>query len=157
MAVNWRPLDHLSWFNSFAWNDSAFDNDYTTNGVVVPVKGKTVPDAPEFLFKSELAYDNGQFFVRADANYVDSRYYTFLNQGKVPDYTVLNGSIGYRFAKLAFVEELTLQGSVTNATDELYISTVGSNGFVNADLNGTSQTLLRGAPRQYFISLKAKF
>ena len=157
MAVNWRPLDHLSWFNSFAWNDSAFDNDYTTNGVVVPVKGKTVPDAPEFLFKSELAYDNGQFFVRADANYVDSRYYTFLNQGKVPDYTVLNGSIGYRFAKLAFVEELTLQGSVTNATDELYISTVGSNGFVNADPNGTSQTLLRGAPRQYFISLKAKF
>jgi len=157
MAVNWRPLEHLSWFNSFAWNDSVFDNDYTTNGVVVPVKGKTVPDAPEFLFKSELAYDNGQFFVRADANYVDSRYYTFLNQGKVPDYTVLNGSIGYRFAKLAFVEELTLQGSVTNATDELYISTVGSNGFVNADPNGTSQTLLRGAPRQYFISLKAKF
>jgi len=157
MAVNWRPLEHLSWFNSFAWNDSAFDNDYTTNGVVVPVKGKNVPDAPEFLFKSELAYDNGRFFVRADANYVDSRYYTFLNQGKVPDYTVLNGSIGYRFAKLAFVEELTLQGSVTNATDELYISTVGSNGFVNADPNGTSQTLLRGAPRQYFVSLKAKF
>jgi len=52
---------------------------------------------------------------------------------------------------------LTLQGSVTNATDELYISTVGSNGFVNADPNGTAQTLLRGAPRQYFISLKAKF
>lgn len=157
MAVNWRPLEHFSWFNSFAWNDSTFDNDYTTNGAVVPVKGKTVPDAPEFLFKSELAYDNGQLFVRADANYVDSRYYTFLNQGKVPDYTVLNGSIGYRFAKLAFVEELTLQGSVTNATDELYISTVGSNGFVNADPNGTAQTLLRGAPRQYFISLKAKF
>jgi iron complex outermembrane receptor protein len=146
MAVNWRPFDHFSWFNSFAWNDSVFDNDYTTNGVVVPVKGKT-----------ELAYDNGRFFVRADANYVDSRYYTFLNIGKVPDYTILNGSIGYRFAKVAFLEELTVQGSVTNATDELYISTVGSNGFTNADPTGTSQTLLRGAPQQFFVSIKARF
>jgi iron complex outermembrane receptor protein len=39
----------------------------------------------------------------------------------------------------------------------LYISTVGSNGFVNADPNGTTQTLLVGAPRQYFVTLKARF
>jgi iron complex outermembrane receptor protein len=54
-------------------------------------------------------------------------------------------------------EELTVQAAVTNITDKFYISTVGSNGFVNADPNGTAQTLLRGAPRQVFVSLKAKF
>ena len=156
-AVNWRPMQHLNWFSSFAWNDSTFDENYTTNGNVVLVGGKTVPDSPEMMLKTELAYDNGSAFVRADANYVDGRYYTFLNQGSVPSYTLFNASAGYRFADVAMFEELTLQAAVTNLTDKFYISTVGSNGFVNADPNGTAQTLLRGAPRQVFVSIKAKF
>jgi iron complex outermembrane receptor protein len=156
-AVNWRQMQHLNWFTSFAWNDSTFDENYTTNGNVVLVGGKTVPDSPEMMLKTELAYDNGSAFVRADANYVDGRYYTFLNQGSVQSYTLFNASAGYRFADVAMFEELTLQAAVTNLTDKFYISTVGSNGFVNADPNGTAQTLLRGAPRQVFVSIKAKF
>ena len=156
-AVSWRPMQHLNWFSSFAWNDSTFDENYTTNGNVVLVGGKTVPDSPEMMLKTELAYDNGSAFVRADANYVDGRYYTFLNQGSVPSYALFNASAGYRFADVAMFEELTLQAAVTNLTDKFYISTVGSNGFVNADPNGTAQTLLRGAPRQVFVSIKAKF
>ena len=156
-AVNWRPMQHLNWFTSFAWNDSTFDEDYTTNGNVVLVGGKTVPDSPETMVKTELAYDSGSAFVRADANFVGGRYYTFLNQGSVPSYTLFNASAGFRFADVAMFEELTLQAAVTNITDKFYISTVGSNGFVNADPNGTAQTLLRGAPRQVFVSVKAKF
>ena len=150
-------MQHLNWFTSFAWNDSTFDENYTTNGNVVLVGGKTVPDAPEVMIKTELAYDDGAFFARADANHVGGRYYTFLNQGSVPSYTLFNASAGYRFADVAMFEELTVQAAVTNITDKFYISTVGSNGFVNADPNGTAQTLLRGAPRQVFVSLKAKF
>ena len=156
-AVNWRPVQHLNWFTSFAWNDSTFDQDYTTNGNAVLVGGKTVPDAPEVMVKSELAYDDGAFFARADANYTGGRYYTFLNQGSVPSYTLFNASAGYRFADVAMFKELTVQAAVTNITDKTYISTVGSNGFVNADPNGTAQTLLRGAPRQLFLSVKAAF
>ena len=156
-AVNWRPIQHLAWFSSFAWNDSTFDQNYTTNGNVILVGGKTVPDAPEMMLKTELTYDNGMFFARADANYTDGRYYTFLNQGSVPSYTLFNASAGFRFAGLAMFEELSVQAAVTNIADKFYISTVGSNGFVNADPNGTAQTLLRGAPRQVFVSVKAKF
>ncbi len=156
-AVNWRPMQHLAWFTSFAWNDSTFDQNYTTNGNVILVGGKTVPDAPEMMLKTELTYDNGMFFARADANYTDGRYYTFLNQGSVPSYTLFNASAGFRFADLAMFEELSVQAAVTNIADKFYISTVGSNGFVNADPNGTAQTLLRGAPRQVFVSVKAKF
>ena len=156
-AVNWRPMQHLAWFSSFAWNDSTFDQNYTTNGTVVLVGGKTVPDAPEMMLKTELTYDNGMFFARADANYTDGRYYTFLNQGSVPSYTLFNASAGVRFADLAMFEELSVQAAVTNIADKFYISTVGSNGFVNADPSGTAQTLLRGAPRQVFVSVKAKF
>jgi iron complex outermembrane receptor protein len=70
---------------------------------------------------------------------------------------LINASVGYRLTTLDFIKDLTIQASVTNATDELYISTVGSNGFVNADPSGTTQTLLVGAPAQYFVSLKARF
>lgn len=156
-AINWRPMQHVAWFSSFAWNDSTFDQNYTTNGNVILVGGKTVPDAPEMMLKTELTYDNGMFFVRADANYTDGRYYTFLNQGSVPSYALFNASAGFRFAGLAMFEELSVQAAVTNIADKFYISTVGSNGFVNADPNGTAQTLLRGAPRQVFVSVKAKF
>jgi iron complex outermembrane receptor protein len=109
------------------------------------------------MFKTELAWDTGSFFARLDGSYVDERFYTYLNQGSAKAYTLLNASAGYRFTKLAVFEELVLQAAVSNLADEDYISTIGSNGFVNADPNGTSQTLLRGAPRQFFVTVKARF
>lgn len=156
-ALNWRPGKQLTLFASAAWNDSIYDDDYLTNGVRIPVSGKTVPDAPELMLRGEIAYDDGNFFARADASYNDKRYYTYLNQGSVDAYTLVNATVGYRFTDLGFVKDLTLQGSVTNATDELYISTIGSNGFVNSDPTGTTQTLLVGAPQQYFVTLRARF
>lgn len=156
-ALNWRPVENLSLFASAAWNDSTFDDDYFTNGNRVTVSGKTVPDAPEIMIRGEVAYDDGNFFAKTDFNYVGERYYTFLNQGSVDSYTLINASVGYRVTTLEFLKDLTIQASVTNATDELYISTVGSNGFVNSDPSGTTQTLLVGAPAQYFVSVKARF
>lgn len=155
-------MSDLSWFASLAWNDSEYDDNYTVtnaSGVatVVPVTGKQVTDAPEILLKSELAYDNGSFFARADVNYTDERFYTYLNQGSVDAYTLLNFGVGYRFKGLGVVEELVLQADATNVTDKEYFSTIDSNGFVNADPNGTAQTLLLGAPRQFFVSAKARF
>jgi iron complex outermembrane receptor protein len=156
-ALAWRPTRQLTWFNSFAWNDSQYDDSFLNNGAVVPVAGKQVVDAPELMFKTELAWDSGSFFARVDGSYVDERFYTYLNQGSAKAYTLLNVSAGYRFTDLAVFEELVVQAAVSNLADEDYISTIGSNGFVNADPNGTSQTLLRGAPRQFFVTVKARF
>jgi iron complex outermembrane receptor protein len=157
LALAWRPATGLTWFNSLAWNDSTYDNDFLNNGAVVPVGGRDVVDTPQILARSELGYDNGIFFGRVDGNFVDERFYTYLNDASADSYTLFNATVGYRFRDLGFLEELVLQGDVTNLADEDYISTIGSNGFVNSDLNGTSQTLLRGAPRQFFVSLKARF
>jgi iron complex outermembrane recepter protein len=153
-ALEWQALENVTWFTSLGWNDSEFDDDYTvTNNsgvqMVVPVSGKQVPNASEILLKSELTYDNGYFFARADVNYTDERFYTYLNEGGVGDYTLLNLGVGYRFTNLGVLGELVLQADATNVTDEEYFSTIDSNGFVNADPNGTTQTLLRGAPRQF--------
>jgi iron complex outermembrane receptor protein len=161
-ALNWRPMTNVSWFTSVAWNDSEYDDDYTvTNSsgaqTVVPVAGKQVTDTPEILFKSQIAYDNGSFFMRADVNHTDERFYTYLNEGSVDAYTLLNLGLGYRFTNLGSIDEIVVQADATNVTDEQYFSTIDSNGFVTSDPNGTAQTLQLGAPRLFFLSLKARF
>jgi iron complex outermembrane receptor protein len=161
-ALTWRLMSNLNWFTSVSWNDSQYADDYTTtnsSGVptVVPVSGKQVTDTPEILIKSELAYDNGSFFVRADVNYTDERYYTYLNDGGVDAYTLFNAALGYRFESVGPMKEVSIQADVTNITDEQYFSTIDSNGFTASDLTGTTQTLLRGAPRQFFVSAKIQF
>jgi iron complex outermembrane receptor protein len=155
-------MSNLSWLNSVAWNDSEYDDDYVISDssgadVVVPVAGKQVTDTPELLFKSEIAYDNGSFFARANVKFTDERFYTYLNEGGVESFTLLDVGVGYRFGGFGAVEELVLQADATNLTDEDYIATIDSNGFVTSDPNGTAQTLLPGAPRQFFVSLKARF
>jgi iron complex outermembrane receptor protein len=162
MALNWRPMTNVSWFTSLAFNDSEYDDNYTVvdgAGVptVVPVAGMQVADTPEVLFKSQIAYDNGTFFVRADVNHTDERFYTYLNDGGVDAYTLLNLGVGYRITVSNVIEEVVVQLDATNVTDELYYSTIDSNGFVTSDPSGTAQTLLLGAPAQFFLSVKARF
>ena len=161
-AFTLKPMRSVTWFNSLAWNRSEYDDNYSTfnaNGVetVVPVAGKTVADTPEFLLKSELSYDTEHFFARLDANFTDKRYYTYLNDASVDSYTLLNLGVGYRFLRTGLADEITAQVDVSNLTDQEYISTIGSNGFVNSDLDRNEQTLLTGAPRQIFFAVKARF
>ncbi len=156
-ALTWRPLQSLTWFTSLSWNDSEYDDNYTTGTRVVEVKGKQVTDTPEILLKSELTYDDGAFFASANVNYTDERFYTYLNQGSVDAYTLVNLAAGYRFRGFGAFEELSIQLDATNVTDKEYFSTIDSNGFTETDPNGTWQSLLLGAPRQFFLSARAKF
>lgn len=67
---------------------------------------------------------------------------------------LVDASIGYRFDGEGALHGVAIEGSVTNLTDKKYIGTVGSNGF---NASGDNQTLLAGALRQFFISLKKGF
>ncbi len=161
-AINWRPMRNVSWFTSLAWNDSEYDDDYTVTdsagvATVVPVAGKQVTDTPEVLLKSQIAYDNGSFFMRVDVNHTDERFYTYLNDASVEAYTLLNVGVGFRLAGGLGLEEVVLQADATNLADEQYFSTIDSNGFATSDPTGTHQSLQLGAPRQFFLSVKARF
>ena len=58
---------------------------------------------------------------------------------------------------MGFLTGFAIEGSVTNLFDSNYISTVGSGGFGNSDISGTAMTLLPGAPRQFFVTLRRGF
>jgi iron complex outermembrane receptor protein len=106
------------------------------------------------MFKAELGYDDGALFAKVGFDYIDERFFTYLNDRKVDDRTLIDLSVGYRLRGMGFVEEVTMQFNAVNITDENYISTVGSAGYGNS---GDRQTLLNGAPAQYFFTVDARF
>lgn len=152
----WSFADNWNLFGSYSWNNSEFDDDTVDgNGVVVGLtKDKKVVDTPEHMLKAELGYDDGALFGKLGLSYMSKRYFTYENDQSVPSQTLFDMALGYRFSGTALLTGLELQLTVTNLFDEDYISTLNSNGF---PIRGDSQTLLPGAPRQVFVTLRKFF
>lgn len=148
-----------SWtlFGSYSYNANKYRNDVTIvaggNTTIIPTLNKTVVDSPEHLLHGELAYDDGQLFGRLAAGYMSKRYFTYTNDRWVDGRTIVDATLGYRF-EFSPGRKVELQLNATNLFDLNYVSTIGSNGFGNS---GDNQTLLAGAPRQVFLTLKAGF
>jgi iron complex outermembrane receptor protein len=81
------------------------------------------------------------------------RYFTYSNDQSVPGRVLFDATLGVRVT-LPGDHKVELQVNGTNLFDRKYIATIGSNGFGNA---GDNQTLLIGAPRQLFVTLKTGF
>ena len=68
---------------------------------------------------------------------------------------LVDALIGFRLnSDNRFLNGLAIEGTVTNLFDEEYVGTIGSNGF---GLAGDNQTLLAGAPQQFFVTLRKDF
>jgi iron complex outermembrane receptor protein len=155
----YRITPEVSLVGSYAYNDSSYDDNTVDGaGTVVATKGKTTVDAPKNLIKASINYDDTAFFGKLGVSFVDKRYYTYLNNGSVPSYATLDLSLGYRFAGYnPWLDGTEIQANISNLTDKKYVSTIGSNGFVNSDPTGSAQTLLAGAPLQAFVTIRKKF
>ncbi|MFN4116667.1 MAG: TonB-dependent receptor domain-containing protein, partial [Inhella sp.] len=160
-ALSLRLMPGLSWYNSLSLSKSTYQDDVVSRNaanqpVTVAIAGKQVVDAPQQMFKSNLSYDDGFWFGELGLDYMSKRYYSYLNDASVPGRTLFNLSGGLRVKQLGVLSEGSLRVGVTNLTDRRYISTLGSNGFINSDASGTNQTLQPGAPRQVFVTLSGK-
>lgn len=150
-AGTFRVTTDLSLFASYAYNDSEYQDDVVNAAgtIIAATAGKTVVNSPRHLAKGEITWDTGSFFARVGANYTSQRYYSFENDAEVGGFVIVDASIGYRFN-----ERISVQANATNLFDRDYVSTIGTNGFAN---RGDSQTLLAGAPQQFFVTVKAGF
>ncbi len=158
-ALQYRFLDTWSLFGSYAYNDSTYDDD-TFDGdhhLVAKTGGKIVVDAPKNIFKAELGFDDGSIFGGVDVSYMSKRYYTYTDDASVGAQSPVDLNLGYRFDGDSFLGGLEAQLNVTNLFDENYVATIGSGGFEPSDPNGYMQTLLAGAPREIFFSLRKQF
>ncbi len=157
LAGSYDFSDEWTLTGSYAYNDSKYEDDVrnpTTNAVIQATGGKTVVNAPEHLFKSDLGYDNGLFFAKLSVAYTGSRYFSYLNNAEVDGYTLADFTAGYRLEGNDILEGVELQLNITNLTDEEYVSTMGTNGF---GTGSDSQTLMVGSPRQLFATVRKSF
>ncbi|NLS27564.1 Vitamin B12 transporter BtuB [Sphingomonas sp. S2M10] len=136
-------------FASYSYNDSTYRDDVRTATAVIATKGKTVVDSPKHMVKGEVTWTGQGFNARVGANYMSKRYFTYTNDQFVDGRVVVDATLGYKFDLGG--RKLELQGNVTNLFDKSYVSTIGTNGFGNS---GDNQTLMIGAPQQFFLTLK---
>jgi iron complex outermembrane receptor protein len=146
----------FSLFASYAYNESEYRDDVlsATGAVVTATRGKTVVDSPRHMLKGEIVYDDGGITGRVGADYMSKRFFTYTNDQSISGRVLLDASIGYKFGDFGFLKGFGIEGSVTNLTDKKYVSTIGSNGY---GASGDNQTLLAGAPRQFFVTLRTGF
>lgn len=157
LAALWKIAPDWTAFASYTYNDSQYKDDVlgATGAVIAAIDGKTVVDTPENLIRGELAYDNGSLFGKVSAAFTDERYFTYTNDQSVDSYTTVDLSAGYRFMGMEGpLNGLEIQANVTNLLDEDFVSTIGSGGFGNS---GDNMTLLPGAPRSVFVTVRKSF
>ena len=146
-----------SLFASLTFNDPRYRSDYRESGKLVAASGKVVVDSPRSLAAIEIKYDNTVWYAKFGAKYTGPRYYTYLNDSRVPAATVGTLSAGWKLGDLGIMSDVALQFTINNLFNQRYFATVGSNGYVTSDPGGNFQTLLVGAPRQTFISASGRF
>jgi iron complex outermembrane receptor protein len=157
LGLSYLLMDDLTLFGSYSFNRSTYRDDVVNPAgtVVADISGKTVVDAPENIVQLDVAYDpETGVFGRAGLSYMSKRYFTFTNDRSVGSRALVDASVGWRFGGEGVLKGLAIQASVTNLFDEAYVATIGSNGFGNS---GDNQTLLAGAPRQWFLTLRKDF
>lgn len=157
IGLQWQPIADFTVTGSYAYNENTYRNDIVNQaGVVVQaIDGRTVVDSPESIANLELAYDDGMFYARGNANYTSERFFTYSNDRSVDGRVLVDALIGVRLnSDNKFLNGLALEGTVTNLFDEDYVGTIGSNGF---GFSGDNQTLLAGAPQQFFVTLRKDF
>ncbi len=149
--------DALSLTGSYSYNNSEYRDDVVNQqGVVVAAtEGATVVNTPKHIANGDLTYDDGALFVSVGANYLGDRFFTYTNQGgRVDGRLLVDASIGYRLSGHWLLDGLEAQLNISNIFDKRYAGTLGTNGFVNT---GDSQTLIAGAPRQIFATIRKSF
>jgi iron complex outermembrane recepter protein len=150
-AADWKLSDAFTLFASYSYTDATYRDDVlNVSGVLLAaIKGKNVIDTPKHMVRGELSYDYEGAFFRLGANWMSKRYFTYTNDRSVDGRLIVDASLGYRFD-----ERLEIQFNANNLFETEYLSTINSGGTGNS---GDRQTLLVGAPQQFFVTLKAGF
>jgi len=157
IGLQWQPVKAFTVTASYAYNENTYRDDVrnAAGAIVQAIRGRTVVDSPRSIANLELAYDDGAFYGRANANAMSGRFFTFSNDREVSGRVVVDGKLGYRFTSdNRWLNNLAIEATVTNLFDRRYVATIGSNGF---GFSGDNQTLLPAAPRQFFVTLRKDF
>jgi len=154
LAILWRPVPWLSWYNSASYNDSTYDEDLDwcsgETCVVKATAGKQQVDTPKEMFASVLSVNQGGFFASVQGKYTGRRYYTYTNDQSFGGYATFDLGLGYEIEGSGLLKGAKISLNVTNLTNKRYASNFDNSVFAPDDANGTIQVFHSSAPRQVF-------
>lgn len=150
-AGTWQVTPQFSLYAAYSYTDATYRDDVfdRTGTLLAAIKGATVVDSPKHIARGELNYDDDKLFGRIGLNYMSKRFFTYTNDQAVSGRLLVDATLGYRIT-----EEIEVQLNASNLFDKKYIGTINSAGTGNS---GDRQTLLVGAPQQFFATIKAGF
>lgn len=146
LEVGAVPFSNLSLYASASYNQAKFkDENFFDGSTRVPIKDKTVPDTPKYMFKLGFEYRIFGFKVVPSLQYIGSRYGNFTNTEKIDSYTLVNLYIDRSiYKRLA-----TVYVDVYNLTDKKFIGRISP--------GATSGAYYVGAPFTVSVGLKGRF
>ncbi len=153
-SFTWRFVPHWSIYNSLSWNRSTFNQDVMTSSGIEPIRGKTIPNYPEWMDKAALSFRYGSFSASLDGRYLSKRYISYLNDSGISGYAVLDLGTAYEFGKTGPFHNLRVAFNIYNLTNKTYVATMGELGN---PFSGDYQTFLIGAPLQAFGTISTDF
>lgn len=157
VAVLWRPMNGLSWYNAASLNKSTYNDDYMQDGVLYPTADKRQVDTPDQLFSSVLTLSGDRWEVALQGKYTGKRYYTYTNDQGLGGYTTFDLGMSYDLGSFFSVKSAKLALNVSNLADKRYVANLDSSVFAPVDPNGTIVVLHSAAPRQVFGTISFSF
>lgn len=154
--TNWSMYGSLSYTNS-----EMQSNLRTGVNTYEATAGKQMPDTPEWLSGLRLNYNSGAWYGNLDAKFTGKSFSTLVNDQTVDAHTVVNATLGYRFANTSFLKKPSIQLNLSNLFDEEYVrinSPSGSQFTTRAvGAGGVSPSYYVGAPRFASVTFRADF
>lgn len=152
-----RPTEAFSSVFSASWQDSELKNDIQTGlsgglPVYAGVRGKSLWNAPDWMFTGRVSYDFGDVDVGAQAIYKGKRFTNLTNTETAPDYVTVDADIRWDFGRLIGRENTYLQLNAVNLFDQDYLSNIS----IPFTFNGTANAQV-GAPRTFMATVRASF
>ncbi|WP_342627254.1 TonB-dependent receptor [Nguyenibacter vanlangensis] len=153
-ALTLTPLRGLAITNSVSYNHAVYDNNITTQGTTYFLKGQQVVNYPRVMYKSNVTYNFHDAQIHFDAAYTSRRNFSYVGDMSVPGFWMASLGARYRFGDYRFLKNITVDFNVYNLFNSSYVSQMGENGN---PLSGDYQSVLVGAPRQYFGTISTRF
>jgi iron complex outermembrane receptor protein len=148
----YKPAKALKCYGSFSWNRFFFNgNIRSESGSLIDVKGRQVPDAPEFLAKGMVSWTTGDLTISPIARYTSVRYGDVLHKQKVDGATLCDLDLTWSRAMLGF-KSVDCSLTFMNLFDKKYVSLISTSDYKT--LNSTFQP---GAPFTVMASIAVHY
>lgn len=149
-------------YGSLSYTSSKMQSDLRTGATTYEATtGKQMPDTPEWLSGLSLNYASGPWYGTVNAKFTGKGYSTLVNDESVDAKTLVNSTLGYRFADTAFLKKPSIQLNVSNLfnRDSVNINSGSGSLFTTRALGsgGTAPAYYVGAPRFVSVTLRSDF